>query len=46
MCTTEDAFNCFMGTDLDALVVGSCLMIKKEQNTGLIRDYKELYELD
>ena len=46
VCTPEDAFNCFMGTELDMLVVGNCLMYKKKQNTKLLKDYKNNYELD
>ena len=44
--TPLDAFNCFMGTDLDVLVVGNYLLVKKEQNKKLLKNYKELYELD
>ena len=32
VCTPEDAFNCFMGTDLDALIIGNFYLDKKEQN--------------
>ena len=46
ICTTTDAFNCFMGTDLDVLVVGNYLLIKERQNKNLIKNYKEVYELD
>ena len=41
-----DAFNCFMGTDLDVLAIGSFLLLKKDQNDNLKRDYKNKYELD
>ena len=42
----EDAFNCFMGTGLDLLVIENFVMEKKDQNTELIQDYKDKYELD
>ena len=46
VCTPEDAFRCFMGTELDVLVVGDCFMTKKEQDQTLKRDYKDAFELD
>ena len=46
VCTPEDAFKCFMGTELDVLVVGSCILRKDQQNKSLVEDYKEKYELD
>jgi len=46
VCTPEDAFHCFMGTEIDLLVVGNCLLRKEEQDQSLIEDYKEKYELD
>ena len=42
----EDAFNCFMGTELDKLVIGNFYLDKKEQNSHLIKDYKSKFELD
>ena len=44
--TPEEAYNCFMGTDLDSLVIGNCLLLKKDQNNNLTKDYKEQYILD
>ena len=44
--TPEDAFNCFMGTDLDTLVIGDCILRKKNQKKELLKDYKNKYELD
>lgn len=46
VCTPEDAFNCLMGTDIELLVVGNCLVRKEDQNPALIKDYKKVYELD
>ena len=46
VCTPEDAFRCFMGTELDTLVVGSAVMHKHEQNPALKADYKDAFELD
>ncbi|GAB6052544.1 carbamoyltransferase [Magnetospira thiophila] len=46
VCTPEDAFRCFMGTDLDLLVVGNCLLRKTEQDPALRRDYKDAFDLD
>ncbi|MDA9031323.1 carbamoyltransferase [Candidatus Pseudothioglobus singularis] len=46
VCSPEDAFKCFMGTELDVLVVGGCLLRKKQQDNSLIKDYKDKYELD
>ncbi len=44
--TPLDAFNCFMGTDLDILVVGNCYLDKKEQNMNLKKNYTNQFELD
>jgi carbamoyltransferase len=44
--TPTDAFNCFMGTDLDKLVIGNCYLEKKSQNIFLKKDYKIEFELD
>ena len=44
--TPKDAFNCFMGTELDVLVIGNCFLKKKDQNESLIKNYKDKYELD
>ena len=44
--TPKDAFNCFMGTDLDKLVIGNCYLDKKEQDKSLIKNYKNQFELD
>ena len=44
--TPQDAFNCFMGTNLDKLVIGNCYLDKKEQNSSLKKDYTKEFELD
>ena len=44
--TPLDAFNCFMGTDLDKLVIGNCYLNKKNQNPALKKDYTKEFELD
>jgi carbamoyltransferase len=44
--TPLDAFNCFMGTELDKLVIGNCYLEKKFQNIFLKKDYKMEFELD
>lgn len=46
VCTPEDAFRCFMGTDLDVLVVGRSILLKEDQDPGLALDYKNSFELD
>ncbi len=42
----SDAFNCFMGTELDYLVIGNCILDKKEQNLKLRKEYSQNFELD
>jgi carbamoyltransferase len=44
--TPEDAFRCFMGTELDVLVVGQAFLRKEDQSQSLLADYKLQYELD
>ena len=44
--TPKDAFNCFMGTEMDKLVIGNCILDKKDQNQDLKKDYKNQFELD
>ncbi len=46
VCTPEDAFRCFMGTEIDVLVVGNCLLEKGDQDPELALDYKSAFELD
>ncbi|MEL6961585.1 MAG: carbamoyltransferase [Pseudomonadota bacterium] len=46
VCTPKDAFRCFMGTEIEMLVVGNAVLEKSEQNPDLKLDYKEAFELD
>jgi carbamoyltransferase len=42
----EDAFHCFMGTEIEQLAVGNCLLRKEDQDSSLKRDYKDAFDLD
>ena len=44
--TPTDAFNCFMGTELDYLVIGDCILDKSKQDPKLKKDYTKEFELD
>jgi len=44
--TPTDAFNCFMGTELDYLIIGNCVLDKTKQNMNLKKDYSQEFELD
>lgn len=44
--TPADAFRCFMGTELDAMAVGSYFLVKEEQDESLKVNYEGLYGLD
>ncbi len=46
VCTPKDAFRCFMGTEIEMLVVGNTIMNKADQDPDLKLDYKEAFELD
>ncbi len=41
-----DAYNCFMGTELDYLVIGNCILDKSQQDPNLKKDYSKEFELD
>jgi len=41
-----DAFRCFMGTGLDLLVIGNSILLKSDQESSLVEDYRDRYELD
>ena len=46
VCSIDDAFNCFMGTNLDILVIEDFVLFKNHQDKSLIKDYKNKFELD
>ena len=46
VCSIEDAFNCFMGTNLDILVIENFIMFKNDQEKKLIKSYEDKFELD
>jgi carbamoyltransferase len=46
VCTPEDAFRCFMGTELDLLAVGNYLLVKEDQDPALKLDYSDAFERD
>ena len=46
VCSPEDAFRCFMGTELDLLVIGNCILNKESQDRSLAEEYKVKYKLD
>jgi len=46
VCSIEDAFNCFMGTNLDILVIENFILFKEDQNKSFSTDYKNKFELD
>lgn len=46
VCTPEDAFRCFMGTELDILSIGNLILKKEDQDPALKLDYKNAFDLD
>ena len=46
VCTPEDAYKCFMGTNLDILVIENFVLYKNDQDKSIIKDYKDKFELD
>jgi carbamoyltransferase len=46
VCTPEDAFHCFMGTDIEVLVAGNCYLRKEDQDPALAGDYKSTFTPD
>ncbi len=46
VCSPTDAFRCFMGTELDSLVIGRSILRKQDQNPALAEDYRSHYEPD
>ena len=46
VCTPEDAFRCFMGTDIELLVIGNAILRKEDQDAALRENYETKYDLD
>jgi carbamoyltransferase len=46
VCTPEDAFRCFMGSEIDVLVAGHCFLRKEDQDPALRLDYKDRFDPD
>ncbi|MBO0734360.1 MAG: carbamoyltransferase [Methylocapsa sp.] len=46
VCTPEDAFSCFMGTEIDFLAIGNCILRKNQQNPALAKDHKSAFDPD
>lgn len=46
VCTPEDAFRCFMGNEIELLVIGNCMLKKNAQNVALKINYKDEFEPD
>ena len=46
VCSVEDAFRCFMGTNLDILVIEDFILFKSDQNQSLKQEYKNKFKLD
>ncbi len=46
VATPEDAFGCFMGTEIERLVIGNCILRKEAQDPALAHDYKARFDLD
>jgi carbamoyltransferase len=46
VCTPEDAFRCFMGTEIDVLAAGNCYLRKDDQDPRLRQDYQHAFQPD
>jgi carbamoyltransferase len=46
VCSPEDAFRCFMGTEIESLAIGNCFLKKEEQDPAMKRDHAASFELD
>jgi carbamoyltransferase len=46
VCTPEDAFRCFMGSEIELLVAGNCVLCKERQDPRLKLDYKDEFDPD
>jgi carbamoyltransferase len=46
VCTPEDAFHCFMGTEIETLAIGNCFLRKEDQDASLKKNYETAFDLD
>ena len=46
VCTPEDAFRCFMGTEIEAPIIGNCYLLKEKQDPALRLDCKNYFEFE
>jgi carbamoyltransferase len=46
VCSPEDAFRCFMGSEIERLAVGNCWLLKEDQDMSLKQNYETKFELD
>jgi len=46
VCTPEDAFYCFMGTEIEGLAIGNCFLRKEDQDPAFKKNYQTAFELD
>ncbi|MDP6343625.1 MAG: carbamoyltransferase C-terminal domain-containing protein, partial [Alphaproteobacteria bacterium] len=46
VCTPEDAFRCFMGTEIEVLAIENCLLLKEDQDPALKQNYEDAFDLD
>jgi carbamoyltransferase len=46
VCTPEEGFRCFMGSEIDRLAIGNCFLCKEDQDPALRQDYRSAFELD
>jgi len=46
VCTPEDAFRCFMGTEIEVLAIGNCFLLKGDQQAGLRQSYEHAFARD
>jgi len=46
VCTPEDAFRCFMGSEMDVLTIGNQMLYKSDQDPALAVDYRNMFQLD
>ncbi len=46
VCTPQEAFRCFMGSEVEVLTAGTCFLRKEEQDQSLKLDYTKTFELD